>query len=141
MAEYIANAVQTVAINGNVLFTNTVVSGCCNIIHRAGSGVITLKGATGKCRTRFKVSFGGNIAIPAAGTTTDPAISLAIAIDGEPIASTTMITTPGAVSQYNNVASSTYIDVPACCCVSIAVENTSTQTIDVQNANLIITKE
>lgn len=43
MAEYIANAVQTVATNGNVLFTDTVVSGCCNIIHRAGSGVITLR--------------------------------------------------------------------------------------------------
>lgn len=141
MAEYIANTVQTVAVNNNVLFTDTVVSGCCNIIHRAGSGIITLRGVTGKCRTRFKVSFGGNIAIPAAGTTTNPAISVAIAINGEPVASTTMITTPGVVSQYNNVYSSTYIDVPACATVTIAVENISTQAINVQNANLIVTQE
>ena len=139
MAEYTANALASVLTNQNVLFTDTPVCGNNSITHREGSGLINLRGITNQCRARFKITFGGNIAIAEDGTA-EP-ISVAIAINGEPIASTTMITTPGAVSQYNNVASSTYIDVPACCCVSIAVENTSTQAIDVQNANLIITKE
>jgi len=49
-----------------------------------------------------------------------------------------MISTPAAVGDYNNVASSIFIDVPRGCCFEIAVKNVSTQTIDVQNANLII---
>ena len=135
--EIIANAVQTVQANQNVLFTDAVV-GCSNsLLHRVGSGLVTLKGNTStQCRARYKAHFSGNIAI-AAGGTAGP-ISLAIAINGEGVASTTMISTPAAVGDYNNVASSIFIDVPRGCCFEIAVKNVSTQTIDVQNANLII---
>jgi hypothetical protein len=63
---------------------------------------------------------------------------LAIAINGEPVASTTMITTPAAVDQFNNVFSAIFIDVPRGCCYTISVQNTSDQAIDVQNANLIV---
>lgn len=49
--------------------------------------------------------------------------------------------TPAAVDQYNNVSAGIYIDVPAGCCVNIAVENTSTQAINVANANLVVTRE
>lgn len=132
MAEYTANTAQTVNANNNVLLTSTPVKGSNSIIHREGSGLVTLRGITQQCRARFKVTFGGNIAVPT------EAISLAIAINGEPIATTTMIETPAAVNQYNNVASSVYIDVPKCCCAQISVENTSTQAILVQNANLIV---
>ena len=52
-----------------------------------------------------------------------------------------MISTPAAVDQYNNVSAGIYIDVPAQCCVNIAVENTSTQAINVANANLVVTRE
>lgn len=45
------------------------------------------------------------------------------------------------VSQYNNVSAGIYIDVPAGCCANIAVENTSTQAIEVANANLVVTRE
>lgn len=136
MAEYTANTAQTVNANNNVLLTSTPVKGSNSIIHREGSGLVTLRGITQQCRARFKVTFGGNIAVPTGGTA--EAISLAIAINGEPIATTTMIETPAAVNQYSNVASSVYIDVPKCCCVQISVENTSTQAILVQNANLIV---
>lgn len=34
-----------------------------------------------------------------------------------------------------------FMDVPAGCCVTIAVENTSGADISVQNANLIVTRE
>lgn len=134
--EITANALQTVALNQNVLFTDTVVCGNCSIVHRDGSGLVTLRGITNQCRARFRVSFGANIALPAGGTV--ESISLAIAINGEPVAATTMISTPAAVEEFDNVFSAVFLDVPACCCYQISVENTSTQAIDVQNANLIV---
>ena len=54
------------------------------------------------------------------------------------MASTLMISTPAAVAEFSNVATAVYVDVPSGCCVSLSVRNTSTQAIDVQNANLII---
>ena len=134
--ELTANALQTVELNQNVLFTDEAVGGSCSILHRGGSGIVTLRGITNQCRARFKAFFSGNIAIPADGTV--EAISLALAINGEPVASTTTIVTPAAVEEFFNVASAVYIDVPTGCCVSVSVRNTSTQAIDVQNANLII---
>lgn len=107
------------------------------MIHRVGSGLVTLRGLTNcQCRARFRVSFGGNIAIPTGGTAGP--ISLAIAVDGEPIASTTMIYTPAAAGDFGNVFSAIFIEVPKGCCEQVSVRNTSTVPIDVQNANLII---
>ena len=134
--EITANALQTVEANQNVQFTETPVCGSCSILHRSGSGLVTLRGITNQCRARFKAFFSGNVAVPTGGTV--EAISLAIAINGEAIASTTMIATPAAVEEFSNVASAVYIDVPAECCVTISVRNISTQAIEVQNANLIV---
>lgn len=134
--EIIANALQAVSANQNVLFTDSVTCGNCSIVHRDDSGLVILRGITNQCRARFKVSFGGNIAIPTGGTVEE--ISLAISIDGEPLASTTMISTPTAVESFSNVFSAVFIDVPAGCCVTIGVRNISAQTINVQNANLIV---
>lgn len=137
MAEYTANAVQTVQANRNVLFTDTtVVSRNNSITHREGSGLINLRGITNQCRARFKITFGGNIAVPATGTA--GSISLALAINGETIDSTTMIVTPAAVSEYFNVGRSLYLDIPCGCCSQISVTNTSTQAIAVQNASIIV---
>ena len=136
MAEFTNVVAQTVAANGNVVFSNTAVKGSNCIQHREGSGIITLRGLTNQCKARFFVDFSGNIAIP-----TVEAISLAIAISGEPVLSSQMISTPAAVDQYNNVSSGIYIDVPRGCCVNIAVENTSGQAISVANANIVVTRE
>ena len=135
--EIIANAIQTVNQGANVQFTDTVTCGNYSVTHRAGSGLVTLRGITNQCRARYKVSFGANIALPEGGAV-EP-ISLALSIDGEPVAATTMIVTPAAAEAFNNVFSSIFIDVPRGCCFSISVTNTSaTQAIDVQNANLIV---
>lgn len=134
--EITANAIQTVPADQAVMFTETAVPGNCSIMHREGSGLVTLRGLTNQCRARFRVSFGGNIAIPADGTV-DP-ISLAIAINGEAVATTTMISTPAAAEEFHNVFSAIFIDVPRGCCSQISVENTSDQPIDIQNANLIV---
>ena len=136
MAEYIATDVQTVEANQNILFTDTLICGSNSIFHRQGSGLFTLRGITNQCRARFKVTFGANIAIPEGGTVNP--ISVAIAINGEPILSTTMIATPAAASQFFNVGRTIYIDIPAGCCSQISIKNTSTQSISIEDANLII---
>jgi hypothetical protein len=134
--EIIANALQIVAANQNVYFTDEVTGGGCSILHRDDSGLVMLKGITNQCRARYKVSFGGNIAIPTGGTV--EAISLALAIEGEPVSATTMTVTPAAVEDFWNVFSAVFVDVPRGCCVTISVRNISTQTVEVQNANLIV---
>ena len=134
--EIIAVATQTVAENQNVLFTDNVTGGNCSITHRDGSGQITLRGTTAQCRARYKVSFGGNIAV-ATGGTAGP-ISVALAIDGEAIGASTMTVTPAAVDEYHNVFGAMFIDVPKNCCLTVSVQNISTQSIFVQNANLIV---
>lgn len=136
--EITANAIQTVLSNQNVLFTDVPVHGknCDSLVYREGSGLITLRGLTRQCRARFRVFFNGNIAIPTGGTVGP--ISLAIAMSGESIGATNMIVTPAAVDEYFNVASSTYIDVPAGCCIQVSVKNTSTGSVNVQNANLMV---
>ena len=136
MSEYTAFAPQTVAANANVLFTEAPIDNSCSIVHREGSGIITLRGITRQCRARFRVSFGANMAIPTGGTV--EAISVAIAIDGEGLATSTMIITPAAVENYFNVNSEALIDVPANCCLTISIKNTSTQAINIANSNLII---
>lgn len=134
--ELTANAIQTVAEGANVLFTDEVTSGNCSILHRDGSGLVTLRGLTNQCRARFRVSFGGNIAVPTGGTVGP--ISIAIAVNGEPVAATTMISTPAAVEEYNNVFGAIFLDVPRDCCSQISVRNISDQDIEIQNANLIV---
>lgn len=135
--EITANAVQTVAAGSNVTFTETPISGNCSIIHTDGSGLVKLRGLTStQCRARFKVYFGANIAVPTGGTVGE--ISLALSVDGEPVATTTMIATPAAVEEYFNVGSSIYLEVPACCCSTLGVRNIGTAATNVQNANLIV---
>lgn len=136
MAEFTAVANQTVALNQNVLFTDEPVCGNCSIIHREGSGLVTLRGITRQCRARFRVFFSGNIAIPTGGTVGP--ISLAIASNGEAINSSNMIVTPAAVGEYFNVAGAVFLDVPAGCCTQVSIRNTSVGAVDVQNANLIV---
>lgn len=134
--EITANAVQEVAAANNVIFTDTAVQGNSSMVHREGSGLVKLRGLT-TCqqRARFKIFFSANIALPTGGTAGP--ISLAISVDGEPVATTTMTATPAAVEEYFNVASSVYLNVPAGCCSTIGVRNISGVAIDVQNANLI----
>ena len=132
-------ALQTVAAGEDVAFTETAVNGTKCIVHRQGSGIIKLRGITNQCRARFLVSYSGNIQIPTGGTV--EAISLAIAVDGEPLQSTKMIVTPAEAQNLQNISSQAYIDVPCGCCSTVAVQNTSTQSIEVQNSNLIVTRQ
>ncbi|MCM1226367.1 MAG: hypothetical protein NC320_02940 [Clostridium sp.] len=125
MAEFVSSATQTVAAGQNVVFTETAVKSCnCNIMHREGSGIVTLRGSNNCCKpARYKVTFGGNIAVAAGGTA--GAISVAIALSGEPIYSAAATVTPAAVGEFNNIFAAAVISVPCNCCLTVAVENTS----------------
>lgn len=143
-AEYSASAAQVVPANGSVIFTNSPVP-CCtgSVYHRDNSGFFKLANKffrqnflqCWRRNTNYEVTFNANISIPTGGTV--EAISLAIAIDGEIDPSSTMIITPAAVEQFGNVSADIIVTVPwTCSCSSVSVRNTSTQPINVQNANI-----
>lgn len=136
MAEFTNSNIVTVAAGQNLPLTETAVKGGNCITHREGAGIVTIRGITSQCRARYKVSFGANIAIPDGGTVAP--ISVALAIAGEPLNNATSIVTPTAAGGYFNVFTASFIDVPRGCCITIAVENTSTQAINIANSNLIV---
>ena len=139
MAEYVYNPVQEVEAGQNVLLQDSIPCNRGYVIHRNGSGILTLRGIVNNpCAkfARYKVEFNGNIAIPTGGTAGE--ISLALAIDGEPLQTSRARVTPTVVNAYFNVTSVANITVPAGCCLTISVENTSGVSIDVQNVNLTV---
>ena len=154
MAEFTYNPIQTVQPNQQVLLNTTI--GCPKgyVIHREGSGIVTLRGITNNCFARYQVTFNGNIAVPEGGTVGP--ISIAIAIDGEPVLTSRAIVTPAAASEappstnnYFNVTSTAIITVPKGCCFNVSVENTSESAtpattpappINVQNANMTVSR-
>ena len=138
MAEFANTFVQQIAANANAVFTETPVAPKSCIVHREGSGVITLRGNTNQCYARYLVVFGGNIAIPTGGTVGE--ISIAISVNGEALGPSTASVTPAAVENFFNVSAFAYVEVPKGCCVTIGVKNVNTQTIELSNANLAVTR-
>lgn len=149
MAEYSANAVQTVNPGETIIFTEAPVP--CNrgfVRHRDDTGNFLLSGYVPNtysccCCNRNKsanylIDFGANIAIPTGGTAGE--ISVAIQIDGSTIPSSTMTVTPAAVEEFFNVSRAINAQIWRGCCETIAVRNVSDQPILVQNANIIITR-
>ena len=135
MAEYTNANIVSVAAGQNVPLTETAVNSKPCIVHRQGAGIVTLRGLTNQNRALFKISFGGNIAIPTGGTV--EAITAALAINGEPLVSATATVTPAAVENYFNVFVAAFVDVPRGCCVTVAAKNTSAQAVLFANSNLI----
>nr|DAE22623.1 MAG TPA: hypothetical protein [Siphoviridae sp. ct5co22] len=136
MAEYSNGNIVTVAAGQNVPLTETEVNSKPCIVHRDGAGIVTLRGLTNQCKARFRVGFGGNIAVPTGGTV--EAITAALAINGEPLTSATAIVTPAAVENYFNIYVNAIVEVPRGCCLTVAMENTSTQAVNFANSNLSV---
>jgi len=148
MAEYLANALQNVALNSPILFTASIpcTAGC--VYHEDETGIFILKGKTPNCFARYQLTFNGNIAVPDGGDLT--AIAVAIAVNGEPRPTSEAIFTPQAVDEFGNVTSTAIVTVPKGCCFSASVRYVDatvsdpatepTPTIEVQNANLVITR-
>lgn len=157
MAEFTYNPVQLVQPNQPVVLNTSIACNRGYVLHRNESGIVTLRGVVNNsCGNfaRYQVTFNGNIAIPDGGTVGP--ISVALAIDGEPILTSRAIVTPAATAtdpptteNFFNVTSTAIITVPRCCCFNVSVENTSESAtpattpapaILVQNANLTVTR-
>lgn len=149
MAEFTYNPIQLIAYGQNAVLNNSI--GCCKgyVLHRNESGIVILRGIVNNpnsCFARYQCTFNGNIAVPEDGTVGE--ISIALALDGEPIQTSRAIVTPAAVDEYFNVTSTAIITVPKGCCFTLAVENTSDgataadpgTAINLQNANLTVTR-
>lgn len=146
MAEYSANAVQTVNPGESVVFTNTV-EPCRRgfIKFREGSGNFLLSGWVPNFPGRpmrkaanYFVDFGANIAVPTGQTVGE--ISVAVSLDGSTLPTTSMIVTPAAVEEFFNVSRATNIGVWTGCCETVTIRNTSSIPILVQNANIVFTR-
>lgn len=144
-AEYLANAVQEIALNAPAIFTASIPCRKGYIYHEDETGIFILRGITNQCFATYQVTFNGNIAIPEGGTVTP--IAVAIAVSGEPRLTSRAIYTPAAVSEYGNVTSTAIIKVPRGCCFSVSVDAIPATTdptvtpapiIEMQNANLVI---
>lgn len=151
MAEYSANALQTVPANGSVIFTEAPVPCTRGLIyHRDESGLFRLAGPRAfgvSCRrpccccgfpeADYSVTFHANIAVPTGGTAEE--VQLAVFVDGEEDPSSIMSYTPAALETFGNVGAEIVASVPCICgCSSVSVRNISTQPVDVRNANLVI---
>lgn len=148
MAEYLANAIQEVALNSPILFNASLPCQKGYIFHEDETGVFTLRGITSNCFARYQVTFNGNIAIPEGGAVGP--IAVAISVNGETRPTSRAIFVPAAVDEYGNVTSTAIVVVPKGCCFSMAVRYVSgitddpaavpTPVISVQNANLVINR-
>lgn len=156
MAEFVENAVQLVEPGQNIILETAIPCNKGYVYHREQSGIVILRGIVNcpqACFARYQVTFNGNIALPAEAEVGP--ISIALAIDGEPIQTSRAIVTPAdtatdppTAANFFNVTSTAIITVPRGCCFSVAVENTSgpaepggvAPEILVQNANLVISR-
>lgn len=149
MAEFAYNPIQVVEPNQNVLLDTVIPCNKGYVFHRNQSGIVILRGIVNNptsCFARYQVTFNGNAAL-VDGATVGP-VSVALAIDGEPIQTSRAIVTPAAADEYFNVTSTAIITVPKGCCFSVSVENTSAPAvaggvapeINVQNANLTVAR-
>lgn len=136
MAEFSNSSIALVSAGQNVPLTETAVNSKPCIVHRAGASLVTLRGLTNQCRALYKISYGGNIAIPTGGTV--EAITAALAVNGEALNSATATVTPAAVEGYFNVYVSAQVSVPKGCCVTVAMKNTSAQAVNFANSNLTV---
>lgn len=145
MAEYLANAVQEVALNAPAVFSASIPCNKGFVYHEDETGIFILRGVTPNCFARYRVTFNGNIAVPEGGTAGP--IAVALAVNGEPRLTSRAIVTPAAAEEYFNVTSTALITVPRGCCFSLSVESVPASTdptvtpapvIDLQNANLVI---
>lgn len=156
MAEFAYNPAQLVEPSQNILLDTVIPCNKGYVYHRNQSGIVILRGIVNcpnACFARYQVTFNGNIAL-AAGSVVGP-ISIALAIDGEPVQTSKAIVMPAAAAEdpptadnFFNATSTAIITVPRGCCFSVAVENTSGPAIPggvapeivIQNANLTVAR-
>ncbi len=121
---------QTLQPGQSIVFDEVILrAGCCEC-HRKNTGSVKLRS-----NGIYAISFSGNIGGETAGT----AVQLAFDLGGSTLPETTMISTPAAVADRNNVAKSTRLKN---CCGDydrISVVNTGTVPVIVgANSSFIV---
>lgn len=152
MAEYVANQIQTVPINGAVNFTASIPCTRGYIYHEDETGIFILRGIVNNPNcgfARYQVTFNGNVALPE-GTTPVTPVALALSVNGEARQTSRAIYTPAAVDEYGNLTSTCIVTVPRGCCFTISVRyvdateadatTTPAPSVNVQNANIVISR-
>lgn len=147
MPGYAANGSQTVNPGASVLF-NITVKGCPLglIRHFDGEGDFLLSGKTrnrgGSCPCRCKktteyfIDFAANVGVEEGGT--PGPVSLALARNGVVIPYTTMTVTPAEAGTLDNISRAVNVPIWLGCCQSVAVVNTGTDPIVVNNPTIEI---
>ena len=150
MAEYAAiasNGIQTVQPGAYVVFDTTIVPCEMGLIqHSDGTPVFSVSGwrnNSGCCCNRNKPTLYNavmdmNVAL-AEGATVAP-ITVAIAVDGVSLPISEMDSTPAAVGDFNHIGRQISLPILRNCCQTVAVQNTSTQPIDVKYPILTLTR-
>ena len=147
MAEFLANAVQTVALNQPIVFTASIPCNKGYVYHEDETGNFILRGCTPNCFARYQVIYNGNVSIPTGGAVTP--VALAISVNGDTRPTSRAIFVPAAVDTYGNLTSTAIITVPKGCCFNVSVRYVSadddpatvpTPVVNVQNSNLTISR-
>ena len=134
MASYAALTPQTLAAGDAVVFTTTIVPGCCNIQHRNGTGTIALRGSGCCCRPNtYRVCAHVVVTAPDAA-----AVQLQLALDGIAIPGS-LIALP-AVAAGTALSGDVCIDVPVdMCCSRLSLE--AVTAADIATAVISVDKE
>lgn len=112
---------QTLQPGQSITFNTVVQRTGCDVCFRNNSGAVGLKAVPGA----YDISFNANVG----GTTAAAPVQLSIELGGAPLAETTMISTPAAVGDLNNVASSTRVKTIEGLGNSVTVTNTGANPI------------
>lgn len=116
MAKVVTTTDQNVALNGTIPFN--YVSIPCNkgCVVPITTGVLSLRG--GSNSARYEVKLQANVAVPTGGAVTP--LALAITLNGTAIPDSVAIVTPAAAEDVWHINTSTTINVPCNCCVSVS---------------------
>lgn len=140
MAEYIGINEQTVNPGTHAILTTSI--GCPKgfIIHREGSGIITLRGIVNDCNrfARYSVIAKSNIAVSTGETVGE--ISIGLSVNGEILPESIGAVTPAAVEVFNYAGAIADVTIPIGCCWNLTLDNNSDIPIIMRNTIVKITK-
>ncbi|UNI72519.1 MAG: hypothetical protein [Chaetfec virus UA24_144] len=113
---------QTLQPGQALTFNDVILHSGCGECHRGGSGSVKLR-ANGI----YEAAFSANVSSATAATP----VQLSLAIGGEPLPETTMISTPAAADAFNNISTQTAIKNTCGDYDRVTVVNTGTAPVTV----------
>lgn len=127
-------AAQTLTPGQSLIFDNVIVKSGCAECHRANTA--SIKFCARNARAIYEVHFSGNVTN---GTAAAP-VQLSLALSGDVLPGTTMISTPSAANAVNNVSAIAVVRNNCCDYDRITVTNTGTTDVTVNPGAMILAK-